>query len=328
MISNSSFSNSINELLYFIFYILLFILFIYSSSLSKSPERFISNLWYFSFAITLPIALVEIIFDIHLPMAYEDESPTLVYAGEEVVRKFASVTFGNLNSYNTLLGFSLPFIILGLFYTKSKLEQILKVIIFFLFVLITVINASRASYIALIIALIIVFLSYINQKKTSKTVVVLFLICVLPILLNFGTVIFLRFLDSGVKDLNRELLIANSLLSLKDKPLGVGPGNFKDVMGNKYFLDLTSPHNLFLELGVQYGLPVLLMFFLFPFIYYFRARKIDSKIIRSTIIASIIIFPLIAVIDSGYINSPYFILFIASISSLSVYSNQKIRAVD
>lgn len=323
MIANSSFSNSINELVYFVFYILLFILFIYSTSFSMVPARYISNLWYFSFIITLPIALVEIVYDIHLPISNEDESSTLIYAGEEVIRRFASVTFGNLNSYNTFLGFSLPFMILGLFYTRSKLEQYLKGIIFFIFIIITVVNASRASYIALVIALVVIFITYIKNNKKNKSMSIALLVFLISIFLNFGSVIFLRFLDSGVKDVNRELLIVNSISSIIEKPFGVGPGNFKDTMGNKFFLDLTSPHNLFLELGVQYGLPVLMLFFIFPFVYYFRLRKINSKFIRSTIIISIVIFPLVAVIDSGYINSPYFILFIASLSSLSVFSRSE-----
>lgn len=319
MVLNSSYVNSENELISFIFYFFLFTNFVNTVSLSKRPIRLLTNIWYFCYIITLPIALIELIFDIHLSTAIVEASPTMVYAGEIVTRKFASVTFANLNSYNTLLGYCLPFIILGLFCVKSKIELFIKILLFISYILITIINASRASFIAFSIASLYIFLNLSTGIKNKIYFTISLSLLFIPILTTFGDIILLRFIDSGVNDLNREILILNSFQSLIEKPYGVGPGNFKTVMENRFLLDMTAPHNLFLELGVQYGLQSLLIFLIFPLIYFLRSRKISTPPVRLSLLASLLTFPIISVIDSGYLNSPFLILYISSISALSIY---------
>lgn len=306
--------SSLYEIISIIFYLLIFILitlFIYEKNLKI---EFISDLWAFAFFVTVPIAFCEIIYDIHLPMSNMNESPELVYNFVEVRRSFASVTFGNLNGYNTFMVFSIPFILPYVLHSNRK-RRYLYIFLTIILISLILINASRSSFLCLFIAVCVLIIR--NKRKISFFSLFFLIGVIIFVIHNFSSVIFLRLFESGVSDPQRVILIEKSIYHITNNLLGSGPASFKEIMGGVYGLDLTASHNLFLEIGLQYGVMMLLYFLLFPLMYIIRLRKVTDLESKNALLIGCCIFPLCFIIDSGYLNSPLFVLFLASMSSIS-----------
>src|SRR5690606_1595397 len=75
-----------------------------------------TNILIYSFSsfilLTIPFALIEIIFNIHFSNAKLGEDA--VIGGIGIAKRYASITFGNYNLYNHILILGLPFVLTSL----------------------------------------------------------------------------------------------------------------------------------------------------------------------------------------------------------------------
>jgi O-antigen ligase len=85
------------------------------------------------------------------------------------------------------------------------------------------------------------------------------------------------------------------------------------AMNSVYHLKITAPHNLFLEIGVQFGLVIFLLFMGMLLRLFLKQSSNKNKSSKFIIISSLAMFPLTSIIDSGYILSIVIWLFLASL---------------
>ena len=140
---------------------------------ANNSHKSIFKGWIFLFLLSLPIALYEIFYDVHLK-ASAQESGELI-GGIGVARQFASVTFGNYNSYNVIIIYILPFIFALLFFYKRTIPTILiwALLLSAFFILIS--NASRGAMICSVIFLV-TFIFYAKDNKANKTGIIFFIL--------------------------------------------------------------------------------------------------------------------------------------------------------
>ena len=273
------------------------------------------------FLFTLPIAIYEFVFDQHLDSSVYEEGLKLNYEYIVIERRFAAVTFGNINGYNTILVFIFPFIMSFLMKSLSSISRITLVTFAIVYFTIVVLNGSRAAFIAVLIGILVYIYFYIKGEK--KIFILLFVIVVSYILFfnNFDNIfglILSRFEAQGLSDEGRMLVIDKSIDALiKTGFFGVGAGNFISTMSNTYNLENPAPHNILLEVGTQYGLIILILFVIF-FVRLFLKQKLNedanSKII---VISAILMSPLIFTIDSSYLLNPATWVYLSSIRLIS-----------
>jgi len=311
---------SVKEVLYLALNFFGFFLLIVFSNKALNPQKSIMKGWVFLFILTLPIAFYEFIFDSHLPISFQEEGMILNYGNTIINRNFASVTYGNLNGYNTILMYMFPFIIGLLFQSKKKIHIILMWIVVFCFSYIVILNGSRGAVICLIIGFSIFGVFYFKGKKSLFLTIILF--AILLIVLNnsdsiFGLIVG-RFNEQGFSDEGRLLLLISSFDAfIKSGMLGIGAGNFMPTMDSKYQLELTAPHNLFLEIGVQYGLLMLMLFIGLFIKLIIKQKSNENKWAKLIIVTAILMFPISSTIDSSYILSVNVWLFLASLFVIS-----------
>lgn len=288
---------------------------------SNYPEKSIVTGWTIFFLLTVPLAIIELLFDLHLPISNTFDNELMNYGDNLVVRRFASVTFFNLNSYNTMLCYAMPFIVSRLVVNSSLNKTIFNWIVLLIFSFIVIKNGSRATFINLVIALILyIRMSFKDSKNISYLI---FLIVLLGIV--FGVLfkdefvlIISRLTSQGFIDLERSLLIVFGLTALSESYfMGVGAGNFKPIMDKVYQQFLTSPHNLLLEIVVQYGIIILIMFLIFIFRLYKFHNNSPSPQYKLLVSISLFTLPLTSIIDSGYLDSVYIWIYFASILYIS-----------
>lgn len=334
LIWTSDRTNGIKFLLYNLCSFVDFIAIIFLSFRAKNPIRSILLGWMMMIMITAPIAIWEIVSNSHLPISVQDSSAIILNSlGERTSRIFASVTYGNLNSYVLVLVYCIPFVLMsiGLF----KKDKIYPWLLLAFIIFIILINASRGGILCLTISLIYMIISFVRNKIISRP----FAIC------SFIILFFLIFINSDFlfNQISGRLLVSKLTadesrievyergLEILKSSLGLGCG----VGGLQVSLEalggisrISAMHNMFLEFLVQYGIIPFIFFILFIF------RIIKQLIVSTTHLKNFIgwLFILLAIpmsiINSGYIADPMLWIYLSSIYIIGRFplsSNLRLR---
>lgn len=176
----------------------------------------------------------------------------------------------------SLINLILPFVLLKMYFAKSKIENLFYLIGLVVIVLALVLTASRINW---IVALLLFFTFHIFFSKKEFTRPISFSkshkIIFFAILLTQVKLIFTRMLslveaftldNGGFLFRVRHFQIATYFM--KRRMFGIGLDTFQYQILNSfepsyYFFHFTSPHNIFLEIGSGLGLIGLILFFAF-----------------------------------------------------------------
>lgn len=290
--------------------------------------------WIIMFLITTPIALYELTTDHHLSYSKMNSSlHSLDSNGNDILRNFASVTFFNLNTYNTVVCYTLPFIISQLL-NPAKIKTTYKVFIYFIFILavfIIICNSSRASLLALTVCVAFYLLKTLKRGIANTVVVSVALLVLFYYLWGHGffNVIIGRLILNGLESSGRYTLILNLLdATLNSAFMGVGIGNVEYVMATYYNMDLTAPHNLYLEVLTETGLLIFIIFCIIQFKIFCHGCNQNDFLSKNISVLGVLILPIIGIINSGYLVFPSFFIYFASLIITSKYKcNELIRCI-
>jgi len=279
----------------------------------ENPKKNLIRAWLLMLLVTVPIALAEFMLDVHLSSSVLDAGAQQKVADEYVERRFAAVTFGNLNSYNTILCFVLPFTILQSLQSTERRDRILGFVVLFLQIVMIFANSSRGALICLVFELFLFVAYYLKEGKglfwllAGGAVVVL--VFVKYMLENF-TLIIGRFMDQGLEDDGRIENIVKGLQALIDSNgMGIGVGNYTPIMSDYYNVRIPAPHNLYLEVLVTFGVIILLLFLVMHIRIWTKARhhRYEAILFLATIL-------LTCFIDSTYLlKAPTWVLLASAI---------------
>lgn len=184
--------------------------------------------------------------------------------------------FGNPNNFATFILFGISFLMSFTLYSKKKIKYYIFLI---LSLVVLYLSNSRANLLAVILVFIVfTFLKlkpYLKLKVTKKTLLVVS-IALIALISIFISVLYIKgnsFINMLVKfDFStsasystryRSVLIRDGLQILKDNPFGVGAGNTAYHLGVMQGTGNLSLHNGILELGVDFGIPVLISYLVF-----------------------------------------------------------------
>lgn len=306
------------EVIYYAIHLNLFLLII--MLFRKAHQPFYSLLvgWALFIFLTQIIAFNEIFFDVHLDLSIFESDHMMNAGGMIVQKKFASVTFGNYNGYVTVVALSLPFLF-GLYASvKKKKHQIITLAIISFAYFSLFINASRGGILVgiIVFTIFLVYLRKLNIKNIKYN-----LLTVVPILIA----LILRYYDiileqlfyrkmagaSFTQDTARISLFSKALEAFYNKPFfGGGIGSLqKEMTGASILL----PHNMFLEILVQFGFFVTLFFLIYLAKHLIRAKKINNPVNSFIIYSALLSLPVASIINSGYLLMPTFWVFLASL---------------
>jgi hypothetical protein len=251
-------SESIKHLIYLFINMLGFMEVLWAAYHAKNPQNSVAKGWLCMLALSLPIAIYELLSDFHLPMSIQDTGNSMHFKGVIVERRFASVTFGNLNSYNTVICWTLPFLFLHNLFPKNKRDRLIGTFLLLLTILIIIANSSRGAILCLAMLIIVYVICYlrVGSNKIFLISVVVAVTIVLAYYLNdIFIVITERFSTQGLGDDGRsENLVMGTQAMLNSFGLGIGIGNYEPIMGQVFRVEYAAPHNLSLEVFVLYGI--------------------------------------------------------------------------
>lgn len=250
------------------------------ASQARNPRKTLLMSWIAMVGLTLPIALWEFITDHHLPTCDNAPMQKLYYGPDQaILRRFAAVTFDNINAYNTILTYSLFPILLWIYQARERWEKVAGYALWIFAGATILTNASRAS-ITCLVASVVLFL-VLARKRQERILGAVGMLLLLGwfVLDSYGISVFPqvvlcgdgadvpgaisgRMLNQGLDDIERhEIYTISWDICQEDHFLGCGIGNIPARMhqhGTRY----TAPHCLWLEVILQFGIIGLLIFLL------------------------------------------------------------------
>lgn len=306
--------------------ILIVCIFTFSKN-AKKPILSIVKGWIVVVAITSPVAVWEIVTGSHLPWNYYDN--LIMNTGEVQQRVYASVTFGNLNTYVVVLSMGLNYLLLGIYLFKTYRKSLS--IATFLTLLIVIINASRGGLLCISISLVIAFIYFwkyriISKSKLTGIVIVLIVGLILSARFILSQII-TRVIDSdSITNDDSRLHIYSNVIKIinNNNGLGCGLGSVESELLQVAPMDIPAAHNFMLEYIVQYGIiPGMIFLSLLIFIFHKGLHKQTTAIKMLTMCVGITFLPL-TIINSTYIAGAEIWIYIACFIAI-LYSHKRCR---
>ncbi len=313
------------ELLYYPIHFNLFLSLVLFAKLANRPIYAIILGWCLFVFLSLPIAFNEIIANEHLESSKYGDKFINLGKGKSVLKHYAAVTFYNYNTYNTVLCFSFPFLLTYLLLFKRKILQFAGWVLVLSVLYIVLTNASRGTFISMGIMLVIFSVFFRKHSISYKPMLYFLLIGVVGyIIWVYGDVLFKQFgyrmigRDSILTDQSRFGMILIVLaIVVDDLFMGAGTGSLIATFSQRSSIEI--PHNLFLEILIQYGLIITIGILFFLCFLLKRAWKTRDNEIKLILFAALFPLPFISTINSGYLLMPSVWLFFASLFMVSKY---------
>lgn len=313
---------------YELLYVLLQLNIIYSlvkfSKQTNNPIKSIIMGWCGFLLLTLPIASWKLITNNHfytneLQSSRMDEG--LLINGI-IDKKYAAATFGNYNEYITAISFMLPYLFLGILILRRKKQRQLLLLQLLLVSLVILFNASRGGIICLFINVSCFLFYCLRYYRRNRFLIYLLFLASVILLFEYKDIVLSQIFERSntvtgmLEDKGRIMLYIQALELLSDSYYaGVGPFGFQAIVG-------FAPHNMWLEILVQYGVLVFIFFIFVLSILLFSLYKLTKGTVFSFIPISVTLtLSFVSVINSGYLFFPFWGGAIASLAVIysSVY---------
>ena len=308
---------SFKNVIYLAIHILGFFEVLWAANKAKYPQQAIKYGWLAFMVSTIPVAIYEFLTDFHLGMSFQDSGNTMYVNGVHIERPFASVTFGNLNSYNTVLCWALPSLFMCNLYPRGKWEQLLGMVVMGFTSLIIIANASRGAMLCLVIMLGTYVYAYYKFGR-NRYLLITVLVLAIGALVYFLGELFILIVEKvsmvGLGDDGRaEILVMGFQAFLDSYGLGIGIGNYGPIMEAVYHVAVPDPHNLFLEVLVCFGLFVALGFLGMVFRIVRIGLRQGEPFNRNMLMFCMAAMLFAGIIDSNYLMKATTWMFLASV---------------
>ena len=278
--------------------------------------------------LTFPVAFWELITGNHLPSGSYNEGSMI--AGE--FRRFAAVTYQNLNSYVVILCFSLPFVSLPLFFGNEScfIGKKTSILINLCCVYILVVNASRGGFFCVIVSLLLLFFLLYNKCGRFFGLLLFLVIAygVIYVVYNYEDFYLFYQISSKLNnqtfegDIRVDLISDGLNIAFNQRPFGGGIGSMVHLYEQYSSCRIKFAHNFYVEFLMEFGL---VLFALFFGLFYYSMCRINFKkwdgykyVFLYSILSSFVLF----VIDDYYLIRSGIWVYISSLVSVSYLSNK------
>lgn len=312
------FNQGMKELVYYPVHFILFLEIIAFSRLSKSPTHAISMGWMVAVCLTLVVAYWEISTGHHLSMSTHQSAKYIKTGGEVIIRRYASVTFGNFNGYVTFLCFAFPFLLYRVSMIRGlKIRGLYPILVVILTAICILFNASRGGFVTIIFMSAIYVWMNLNSRYALPLTVIMVLATFYILYTNMGILEGITARGSDGKLLEDSgrigIWIATWKAFAASYGLGVGIGGMVGAI-SEYKTGINVAHNLFLELLLQYSIIFLAVFIYYLILLFRKAKIIKNRSIKTSLMMALIAMPVYGIINSHYLLNPSLFVLLASIT--------------
>ena len=316
----AGFSEGCIASVYNVTHVILFFDIILFSKKARNPINAIVLGVVVAFFISATIAFWELTTDQHLNTSKLEEAKASKADSEVYVRYFAAATFFNYNTYVTFLCFLFPFLFYG---SNNKSFNKCTRLFFFIAAISSVIlvlfNGSRGGLLALVVMFFVYFFYSVFKLKQFNFVIVLFIAAIGLLLYFYGAVILnsliIRTATQGALEEESRFVIWSNVLKVIGEYycIGCGAGGLEYAMEKYAHGGIIVAHNVFLEVFSEYGIFFVTVFVLTLIKLYKRVKYVSDADKRICLYQALWSFPIVGIINSGYLTQPVLWAFLASL---------------
>lgn len=315
--------------LYFYIHFILFAEIIVFARFANNPLKTISWAWVTFVCLCSVISIWEICTDNHLAMS-RDSSDLTRNIGDNIIfhQRFTSVTFHNFNNYVTVLCYALPWVFYRLAETtkiKHKLVCLYAILCSFIFIMY---NASRGGTLVFVIYAII-YIIFTPNSRGKYISIILFLAVLLFYISQADSSLFTLILSrsGSFTDYHDESRFSIWMVAieavLQTTGLGVGAGGTVLAMERINPGGINIPHNIILEIAIQYGVVFAVIFVLYLFRQMLKTLFVKDKYIKMALLMAFGGMPVFFIINSSYLQATTLYPFMATMFILVNYNKIK-----
>lgn len=319
---------SVNKILNNIF----IAIFIFELLMNSTNKRVVNNIL---IAIAINLSVICLI------GIYEIFTGHYIFYGEYYFRtdiglNYPIVSFANTNDLAGILILFYPIIIAMLTNKKSRYCSILCIVYTLINIIVIIGSCARLGYIIVIIYAIYYILTAKNLILKAFFSLVSILSLITLFITSLGKLIWEQLFSvidsilSGAifSDIRVEIIIKGIRSLEQSFWFGHGAGTSEYVIEKSYtkYVTTSAPHNLLLELGVEYGLVgaiLLIFFFLFLFNQLYNNRKLcssnrDALSYNSAAMLGIMVFPIVSCMSASFTSYISFWLWFGTVSIIAL----------
>ena len=294
---------------------------VYAGALPRSigTVKLVCNAWTVALIATLPIALYEFSTGNHFSFALDSRNA----GGAIGDLPYASILFGNYNNYGAFICLCFPFLL------SRALDQrfgILKGILWicvFVCVLIVTVNTTRTAIVCLLIMICGVFaferasrLYIVSAASFSGFFAFVYYASQAQTAIEFALFRF-QGLGAGDESSDQRLGIIEAGVGaiLSNSGLGVGAGGFESYMNIYYPSLIPNPHNMLLEIALNFTIISCIIFVYVIFYLFFKLARTSHmhRFIKTPFLFALPLVPVIGVISSQAISYTYWWIWLTSV---------------
>ena len=298
-------------------YVFDFLLILYAVQRAKTPTNSIILGWIIFLILNLLCASWEISTGEHFTTGSFQAEETMTGG---IRRIYAAVTYGNYNSFCIVLCLTLMFLLLYMHLNQGFKHQLFAILMFFCVCTVLVVNTSRGALLCLMLFLIPLW--YVIRKHRRVKYIVIFT------LLGVGCYLWIECSDiilflidqklsarSGGAGNDPRWTLWKAGLNIASQwlYLGAGAGSMIYEYTREHVFILYA-HNLWIQLLVEYGFLITGLFICFYIKSVFSALRSDDPLLKILGLYLLICWPILTIIDEGYMKAFNWIFF------ASVYS--------
>lgn len=304
-------ANGCKELIYLLVHSVLFVELIVFARFAKKPLESFSMGWLIFLITCLPVSAWEIITDNHLPGVRESDA-IINLSGYIYNRRYASHSFGDINGYNTILCFAVPWVYYRLMtYSKKMRDKLIGVAIIVFSFVICIYNGTRGGTIAM--GIMLFFYIFRAVKSIKNVFFLIFVSSVVGWLVSYyGSDLFVVLGARADEDTRSEIWMTAWEAIKNDNFIGSGIG------GNVASMTLVAkgstaiPHNAVIELCLVYGVLFTITVLLYQFNLLKKTLRMSDMNMRYTLLMLFFSMPFTLLIDSAYLNAQGLYVFLAT----------------
>lgn len=311
--------------------------------LGPSGVRLLVWAWVAAVALSMPIAFYEILAGVHFQYALDGRNLGGVL---DMELPFAAIFFGNYNDFSTWLSLAFPITMAAFFVERKVYLRIFIALVNVLLCVIIFINTSRGclAYISLVI------LFYFIKYPTFRIYGAIFAVAASPVIVSllgdgifdiYTTAVYKFQIASEIDEsyIQRSGLLYTGFSALLGSlGLGIGAGGFEEYIADTDPYLIPNPHNILLEIGVNFGIiPLVLFIALFIRLFFISIRPNSIyHFFRLPVMLATFAVPIVGIVPSQAIGYIYWWVWLGTILAMAsikvnskgeVYSQPKSRVV-
>lgn len=290
--------------------------------------------WVVAVSLSMPVAFYEIFTGVHFQFALDGRN-----LGGTLLTElpFASIFFGNYNDYSTWLCLAFPITMSAFFLARTIHLKVFIVALNISVCIVIFINTSRGclAYVALVI------LFYLVKYPAFRLYGAILAAAAFPVIVSlfgdrildvYSTAVYKFQIASEIDEsyIQRSGILFTGLMALLESfGFGVGVGGFEEYINDNNPYLIPNPHNILLEIGVNFGVIALGFFVALVIRLFLISIRSDTicDVFKLPVMLAALAVPILGIVPSQAVGYIYWWVWLGTVIAMASTDTRLVKGL-